>query len=432
MAGRMDSLRADAVFGWRQLRKHKVISAVAIVSLGLAMGACAAAFRLVDALFLRPLPISNPQRLYVISRPGGGFGDGWEHMRFRRMRAALKYQADLIAASFPEQTDVAYGGHLQPGEAAYKVYVQYVSGWIFRSFGIRPALGRLLSKDDDLEPGAHPVAVLSYDYWSRHFARDPKVVGSALTIAPKYGMGSNLFEILGVTSEGFTGTEPGTETDIFVPAMMHPLVNSPMASVFRVFVRLPPGGRPEPIRDRLQAVLHALDERHPKSFPYRHNQALSIERAASGVSEMQKDYGQALAALGALVILVLLIACANAANLLSGQAAARMREMALRISLGAGRTRLMQLVLVESAMLAFLAAVVGVIVAWLAAPFVVARINPPDHPARLSLSADWRVLALTSVVTLAVAVLLGLAPALRASAGGSGNRSSRRRSAALA
>src|SRR3954452_14345480 len=102
----LDSLRADAVFGWRQLNKHRATSAAAILSLGLAMGACTAAFRLIDALFLRPLPISDPQRLYVISRPTADkSGSGWEHMRFRRMLAAMNGHADLIAASFPEQTD---------------------------------------------------------------------------------------------------------------------------------------------------------------------------------------------------------------------------------------------------------------------------------------------------------------------------------------
>ncbi len=405
----LDSLRADIVFGWRQLNKRKVTSAAAILSLGLAIGASTAAFRLVDALFLRPLPIADPQRLYVVSRPGAA---GWEHMRFRRMRAAMKDRADLIAVSFPEQTDLTYTS----GRAIEKANLQYVSGWMFRSFGLRPALGRLLTEDDDLNPGAHPVAVLSYDYWTRHFGRDPKVVGSGVSIARKYGVGSKVFDIVGVAGEGFTGTEPGTETEVFVTAMMNPLVNINQAALFRGFVRLPPGVAPEPVRDRLDAVLRALDQEDRKDFPYQKDQRLSIEPAGAGVSRMQKDYGQALAALGVLVVLVLLIASANVANLMSAQAAARAREMALRVSIGAGRGRLIQLVLVESAMLSFAAALVGAMVAWQSAPFVVARINPPDNPARLSLTGDWRVLAAGLTLTLAVTILLGLAPALRASA----------------
>jgi len=412
----LDSLRADAIFGWRQLKKNKVTSAAAILSLALAIGSCTATFRLIDALFLRPLPIADPQRLYVISRPGGGFGDGWEHMRFRRMRAAMKGQADLIAVSFPEQTDLAYASDQGPDRGMEKAYVQYVSGRMFRSFGLRPALGRLLTEDDDLEPGAHPVAVLSYDYWTRRFGRNPKAVGSTATIARKYGMGSDVFEIVGVAGEGFAGTEPGTQTELFVPAMMHPLVNLPVAALFRTFVRLPSGVAPEPVRDRLDAALHAIDQEQAKEFPNRLSQTLMMDPAASGVSRMQKDYGQSLAALGVLVALVLLIACANVANLLSAQAAARAREMALRVSIGAGRAQLMRLVLVESAMLALAAVAVGAIVAWQSAPFVVARVNPPDNPARLSLTADWRVLGVGLALALAVTLLLGLAPALRASA----------------
>lgn len=411
----LDSLRADVIFAWRQINKRKVTSAAAILSLGLAIGACTAAFRLVDALFLRPLPIADPQRLYVVSRPNGGFGDGWEHLRFRRMREAMKGQADLIAVSFPEQTELTDAPDRPLDQETPKAYVQYVSGWMFHSFGLRPILGRLLTEDDDL-PGAHPVAVLSYDYWTRHFGRDPKAVGSAVTIARKYGVGSDVFDVVGVADEAFKGTEVGTEVDVFVPATIHPLANLRVASLFRVFVRLPPDISPQPVHDHLTAVLHALDQQDRAQFPYAANQVLLMERAAAGVSGMQNSYGQALAALGVLVVLVLLIACANVANLMSAQAAARAREMALRVSIGAVRGRLIQLVVVESSMLAFAAATLGVIVAWQSAPFVVDQINPPDNAARLSLAADWRVFGVTLVLTLVVTILLGLAPALRASA----------------
>ena len=412
LAGSLDSLRADAVFSWRQLKKHKTTSAASILSLGLALGACTAAFRLIDALFLRPLPISDPQRLFVISRPGSGRGDGWEHVRFRKMRTAMKNQADLIAVSFPEQTDLTYAG----GQGIEEAYVQYVSGWMFRSFGLQPASGRLLTEDDDLHPNAHPVAVLSYRYWTRRFGRDPKAVGGTVTIARKYGMGSDLYDIVGVAGGAFTGTEVGTETEVFVPATMHPLAELPVASLFRVFVRLPPGVAPEPVHDRLDAALHALNQQDGERFPYGQKQTLLMERASAGISGMQKNYGQALAALGGLVAMVLLIASANVANLLWAQAAARAHEMALRVSIGAGRGRLVQLVLVESAMLTLAASAVGAILAWQLAPFVVARINPPDDPARLSLAGDWRVLGVGLALTLFLTVLLGLPPALRAAA----------------
>src|SRR5262249_17969678 len=140
-----------------------------------------------------------------------------------------------------------------------------------------------------------------------------------------------------------------------------------------------------------------------------------LEPAAAGISGTQQDYRRSLKTLGVLVVLVLLIACANVANLMTAQAASRAREMALRVSIGAGRRRLVQLGLVEGAGLASLAAALGGAFAWWAAPFVVSRINPPDNPARLSLPADWRVLGFVLALTVAVMILFGLLPALRAS-----------------
>src|SRR5271167_1588319 len=175
----LDSLRADVVFGWRQLMKKKVTSAAAILSLALAIGACTSAFRLIDALVLRPLPVSAPEQLYALARQGidpeGKFQtfDGWAYPAFVRMHAAAKDQAELIAISDAERTDLTYGSD----HDMEKAYLQYVSGWMFSSFGLRPALGRLLTESDDLKPGAHPYAVLSYDYWKHRFGQDPKVIG---------------------------------------------------------------------------------------------------------------------------------------------------------------------------------------------------------------------------------------------------------------
>jgi putative ABC transport system permease protein len=137
----LDSLCADAVFGWRQIKKRKVTSAAAILSLALAIGACTAAFRLVDALLLRPLPVAAPDRLYALSRLG--IGDGWEHTLFRQMRAAVKDQAELIAVSIDisRPMDLSYGS----GQEMEKANLQFVSGWMFGAFGLRPALGRLLT-----------------------------------------------------------------------------------------------------------------------------------------------------------------------------------------------------------------------------------------------------------------------------------------------
>ena len=415
----LDSLRADAIFGWRQLNKRKVTSAAAILSLALGIGACISAFRLIDALLLRPLPVSNAERLYDLFRNEigndgqPGTFDGWAYPVFRQMRAAVKDQAELIAVSYAERTDLTY----RSDQEMERAYLQYVSGWMFGSFGLRPSLGRLLSENDDLEPGAHPYAVLSHDYWTRRFGQDPKIIGRT------FRLGTRLYEIVGVAPEFFTGTEPGTVIDIFVPTMMNRSVTRPDSTWHRTLVIVKPGVALEPLRARLNGISLAFEQNRAKAFTNMSKQSIDnylrqtvmLEPAPSGLSDMQSSNRRSLAALGALVALVLLIACANVANLMTAQAAARAREMALRVSIGAGRWRLLQLVLVESALLAFLAAAVGGIFAWWSAPFVVGMINPADEPARLFLPMDIRVAGFGLALTLAVTLLFGLAPALRAS-----------------
>jgi predicted permease len=230
--------------------------------------------------------------------------------------------------------------------------------------------------------------------------------------------GNGAYRIVGVVDRGFTGTEPGTVTDVFIPVMMNELAINPMASFLRIFVRLEPGVAPEPVRERLRAAFQGLEDEESKRFPDRRSQTLLMESAAAGASGVQKSYRLSLSVLAMLVALVLLIACANVANLMMAQGAARSREMALRVAIGAGRRRLVQLVLVESAMLALFASALGGLFAWWSAPFVVSRINPPDNPARLMLPADWRLFAFGLILTLGVTVLFGLAPALRTSSVG--------------
>jgi len=418
----LDSLRADAVFGWRQLMKHKVTSAAAVLSLALGIGASTAAFRLIDSLLLRPLPVSDPHRLYAISierRVPDGRAltyDGCSYPLFRQMRAAVKDRADLIAVSYADRIDLTYKSDLE----AERAYRQYVSGWMFSSLGVRPALGRVFTENDDVTPGAHPYAVVSYDYWTRRLGQDPKVIGRT------FRTGVELYEIVGVAQKTFTGTEPGFVTDIFLPTMM--VKNNGIARSdyqwFRTLVKLKPGVTAAAVGARLKAVFRGYLQETVKLFPGMPrqefdeylNRTMWLNPASAGVSGMQRDYGRSLAALCVLVAMVLLIACANVANLMTARGAARAREMALRVSIGAGRGRLVQLVLVECAWLAMLAGAAGGLFAAWAAPFVIGAISPPDSPIRLILPADWRVLAFGLAVALGVTLLFGLPPALRASA----------------
>jgi putative ABC transport system permease protein len=415
----LDTLRADAVFGFRQLSKNKITSIAAIFSLALAIGACTSAFRLIDALFLRPLPVANADRLYFLSRaavdPEGKSHDfdGWAYPDFQLMRDAAKGQAQLFAISNEERIDVTY----KSDQEMEKAYINYVSGDMFSGFGLKPVLGRLLTPDDDSTPGAHPVAVISSDYWARRFQKDPAVLSKS------FRLGNGLFQIVGVCEPPFTGTEPGTMTEIFLPTMMHQSVTRKDSTWHRTFAIVQSGVAIEPLRAHLDSINRAFETERskdwvnesPEEIARELNQTLHFHSASSGASGFQQDNRTALFALGVLVFFVLLIACANVANLMVAQASARSREMALRISIGAGRRQLVQLVLVESAILALLASAAGALFAAWSAPFVISSINPSDNPIRLALPADARVFLFGVALTLVVTCLFGLLPAFRAS-----------------
>ncbi len=423
VAGWLESLLADVSFGWRQLCRNKVTSAAAVLSLALGIGSCVAAFRLIDALLWRPLPISNSSKLYVLSRKMTGlYGrpveDGhWVTEEFRFMRDAVKDQADLIAVSDSDRTDITWF----TDEDVEKAHVAYVSGNMFPLFGLEPALGRLLIPADDRGPDASPYAVLSWDYWNHRFGRDPHILGRSLHI------GDQTFEIIGVGPRDFTGTEKGTVTDIFLPLSANRFATQDTVSWHRIFLMLKPGASPgsalEPIRQQFSAVHRAFESAcstcfrgmTPATIDRYLNQTLVFNPAGAGISDLQKDYRRFLGILGLLAALILLIACVNVANMMTAQATARAQEMALRISIGAGRRRLVQLVLAQSALLALLASILGALFAAWSAPFVLSLVNPPDNPARLALPADWRVLLFGFGLIILVALLLGLLPALRAS-----------------
>lgn len=260
----LDALVSDIVFGWRQLNKHRIASAAAILSLALAIGATTAGFRLVDAVLLRTLPVREPEQLFFLATTytdhdgHADYGDDFDYPTFRQYSEAVADRADLIVAGMiaPQELILASSNDLE------RIYRQYVSGNLFGVFGLQPALGRLLMPNDDLTPRVHPVAVLSYDYWTRRFARDPNVIGKTFRI------GNDRFEIVGVAPKGFIGTEPGRVADIFIPAMMNAeALNSPGWSWFRIWVHPKKGISPEQVRQPLQAVLTHEHQEEAKSFP---------------------------------------------------------------------------------------------------------------------------------------------------------------------
>jgi predicted permease len=422
--GWLESLLDDVRFGWRQLCRNKVTSVAAVLSLALGIGSCVAAFRLIDALLWRPLPISGSSNLYVLFRTMTGFDgkpledDHWDTPEFKVMRDAVKEQADLIAISDADRTDITWS----TDDEMEKAHVVYVSGNMFPVFDLEPTLGRLLAPSDDRGPGLNPYAVLSWDYWNHRFGCDPHVLGRSLHIA------NQTFEIIGVGPRDFTGTEKGTVTDIFLPLNTNSLANQENWSWHRTFLMLKPNINPaaelEPLRQHLAALNRAFQVEcstcfrgmAQKDIDRFLNQKLAFSPAGAGISDLQKDYRRSLGILGLLAALVLLIACVNIANVMTAQAAARAQEMALRISIGAGRRRLVQLILCQSALLALFASVLGAFFSAWSAPFVLSLVNPRDNPARLALPTDWRVLLFGLGLIIFIVLLLGLLPALRASA----------------
>jgi predicted permease len=417
----LTSLYSDAIYAWRRLAQTKVVSAAGILSLALAAGACITSFRLIDALLLRPLPVANAERLFVMGFRSPSALDGRlltydsnSHPAFERMKQTVQDQARLTAVSYVERADITY----KSDEEMEKAFTQFVSGDMFTIFGLKPAAGRLLDASDDLKPGAHPVAVISYDYWNTRFSHDPQAVGRTVRL------GETIYQIIGVSPAGFTGTETGASVDIFIPMMMkNPATLASWNNFWlRILIQLRPGASPARLRERLAAVYHTIElERSASSTltPTQRNELFNetvvVEPAAAGRSNLQRDYRDSLLALAILVALVLLIATANLANLMTARAVARSREMAIRVSLGAGRARLITLVWMESAWIAGLASLGGMLLSSWATPFLVGMLNSPENPIRLSLGFDFRLVGFSVCLCALLTLLFGFPPALRAS-----------------
>lgn len=414
----LDSLLRDIAFGSRLCRRHKTITVSVVASLSLAIGACTAAFSLIDALILRPLPVEHPESLiYVGLRAPGDNRDGlsFNYPLFVELRDTARPTVRLFAMSDQSRRDATFDDRAEPE----KVYGQWISGDALAILGVKPALGRLLEPADDVTTGQHPVAVLSYDFWTRRFGRNPDVLGRWLTIRNK------TLQIVGVAEEGFTGVEPGIRTDLWAPTMMwdEEAITDPSTRWFRIWGRLRPGvgaAQAQPILQtvftrfqREQAALRREESRDRiEQFI---NTRLYLRSAANGPSALRENFERALWGLGAIALLVLLIACANVAALLVARTTSRDREMALRAAVGAGRGRLIQQVLIESGLLAVASGALGGVFAIDAASSIVAMLSTSRTVVHLDLETDWRLLAFLGVAAALVTFMFGLAPAIRAS-----------------
>jgi predicted permease len=418
----LDSMIRDVRLGARMLRRNAVVTSTAVASLSLALGACLAAFSLLDALILRPLPVARPDQLIYLAfptyAPERPEADTFNDPVFVGLRDASREHADLFAMSTQVMRPVTFA---EAGGRKEEVRTQYVSGDAFNRLGVGAAVGRVLTGQDDLTPGAHPVAIVSHAFWMRRFGGDPAAVGRWFSLQDAQ------FQIVGVTEPRFAGIEPGRPTDLWMPyAMYNPRAfGNFQLNWFRILGRVHDSSRFELTQNVLQAAFinlrrqHAPREFGPSASPERLARFLQtplyVRSAANGPSPLRRQFERPLWILVSIAALVLLIAGSNVANLYLARTAAREREMALRLSIGSSRGRLFQQLMLESALVAGAACALGLFFAAAAAPVVVGMLAPPGDPVHLDLRFDWPLMAAAGGLTLLTTSLFGVVPALCAS-----------------
>ena len=422
-----DELRQDSRYGLRQLLRTPAFTLVAIVTLALGIGANTAIFSLTDQILLRTLPVPDPQQLVVLRSPGPQNGHCWSDIDncaqsfSYPMYKALREHSPVFSGLLAYRgIDVNVSGH-GTTESAHGVLV---SGNYFQTLEIQPALGRLLTANDETASGANTVAVLSYGYWSRQFGADPSIVNQSLVV------NGIPLTVVGVAHKGFNGIQIGETPDIFIPVTMKlqmmPTEGHPLEA--RDDFWLPVAGRLKPGNPRVEAQaslqsMYAalLDEDakirgafSPEGFKRYTSKPLLLITGAHGRLVLQHDAKEPLLVLMSMVGLVLLIACANLAGLLVVRGEARQREMAVRLAMGARRMRLIRQLLTESLLIGVAGGAAGIALASWGMRAMVHAFPPGQGMLGLASSLDYRVLWFAIALTLATSILFGLAPALRA------------------
>jgi len=419
---RAETIRHDLGFGLRQLKRSPGFTAVAVLTLALGIGANTAIFQLLDAVRLRSLPVTNPEELTLVhlaDKPGkrGSQDTTYPALNNPLWQYIRDHQAAFsqVLAWSPTMLGISESGH----ERA--VPSLWVSGNFFDVLGVRPALGRLFNSDDD-EPGCGASGVVvSYGFWQEQLGGDPHAIGRTLTI------GRHPVLILGVTGAGFTGPEIGHSFDLAVPICSQAAywtdgnwLDSSTDWWLTVMGRLKPGGSPAEANASLKSLSPAAFESSlRRDYPTENVRdylrfQLVADSAPAGVSWLRDKYENPLWMLLGLAGVVLLIACANLANLMLARGSARMQELAVRLSLGATRARLISQLLWETAPLVLFGAATGLVLARILGRCLVSLLSTQGDSLFVDLHPDWRVLGFTSMLAALTALLFGLVPAFRA------------------
>ncbi len=418
---------SDLRLALRGLRRSPLFATVAILSLAFGIGANTAIFTLIDQILLRKLPVKNPEQLVMLFQRGSHNGSNMGG----RMHSYPIYQ-DYQQKAEPFSEVLCrrlVAASVSIDNQTERIVAEMVSGNYFSMLGVSPAIGRVFnSKEDDQAFMGHPVVVLGYDYWTTRFARDPSVIGKKILVN-NYPM-----QIVGVSAKGFAGLDPAESPQIRVPIQMKDAMVPDWGWVHmddrrirwvQVFGRLKPGYNVASARAPLQGLftqIRAYESTLPAAkdwTQYARDQfmkgQLVVESAAMGYSNLRNDFSTPLIVLMCMVGLVLLIACANVANLLIARAFMRQKEIAVRLSLGASRGRLVRQLLVESLTLSFAGGVVGLFLAFVLTRGLLALIPNGTQPLLVSPRPDTRILVFTVVLTFLTGIIFGLLPALRAS-----------------
>ncbi len=421
----MSNLWGDLRYAFRSLRKAPIFTAVAVLSLALGIGANTAIFTLLDQILLRLLPVKNAKDLTLLTMRGRHYGSNWggnsiSYPMYRDFQDRNQVFSGMFCR-FSRSVSLTFDGHTELTRS------ELVSGTYFPVLGVGAALGRTFNENDDVTPSGHPVVVLSYDYWKTRFAGDPQIVGKKIVV------NGNNMTIVGVSQEGFDGVELGNAAKIFIPVMMQPDL-MPLNPEFlkerrtrwvNAFGRLKPGVTETQAKAAIQPIMHAMLEQEVQeaafstASPFTRQEFLKctidVLPGSQGRSYFRQTLTTPLWVLMAITGSVLLIACANLANLLLARATGRYKEMAIRLAMGANRGRIISQLLTESLLLSFLGGAAGIVFALWADHLLMAAYLPSDSQGlKIATTPDLRILLFTIAVTTVTGLLFGLAPALQA------------------
>ncbi len=425
MRGWLDVVGRDFAYALRTLRRSRGFAAVAALTLALGIGANTAIFTLLDQILLRLLPVKNPQQLVLLTMRGRHYGNNWGGNAISYpMYRDFQDHNDVFSGMFcrfPEHVSMTFGGQSE------RVAAELVSGTYFSVLGVGTAVGRAFTPEDDRVPNGHPLVMLSYDFWKQRFGGDPQIVGKTMLV------NNHQMTIIGVAQAAFDGVELGYTTKIFVPVMMQPeIIIGPMKMLtdrrtrwVNAFGRLKPGVTETKAKASLQPFMHSMLQMEVKEAAFRNASAYAREQflkcwidvlpGSQGRASLRRELRTPLWVLMATTGMVLLIACANIANLLLARATGRQKEIAVRLAMGATRGRIVGQLLIETLSLSALGGILGLALAFWGDKALMAIYLPADfNELNLSTVPDFRILLFTLAVTVVTGVIFGLAPALQA------------------